>query len=75
MLNEHFSLCYQGASVILYRNADIRKHQIYAYAEWPGGLYGSPSMAGTRPGESISRELFTLKSQRVLRPITFRQRH
>ncbi len=42
--------CVQGASVIVYRSADIRKYQIFAYPEWPGGLFASPSMAGTRPG-------------------------
>ncbi len=36
--------------MIVYRNADIRKYQIFAYPEWPGGLFASPSMAGTRPG-------------------------
>lgn len=36
--------------MIVYKNSEYRKHQIYTYSEWPGGLYGSPSMAGTRPG-------------------------
>ena len=40
----------QGASVVLYRSAELRRYQIFAYAEWPGGLFGSPSMAGSRPG-------------------------
>ncbi len=40
----------QGASVVLYRNSDYRKYQYFAYSHWPGGLMGSPSMAGTRPG-------------------------
>ncbi|XP_052249440.1 uncharacterized protein LOC127857120 [Dreissena polymorpha] len=52
----------KGASVILYRNADIRKHQIYAYSEWPGGLYGSPSMAGTRPGGNIASAWAAMKA-------------
>jgi sphinganine-1-phosphate aldolase len=37
--------------VVVYRNANIRKYQIFAYSEWPGGLFGSPSMSGTRPGQ------------------------
>ena len=44
----------KGASTILYRNRDIRSHQFFAYADWPGGLYGSPTMAGTRPGGAIA---------------------
>ena len=38
--------------MIVYKSAAIRKHQIFAYSEWPGGLFGSPSMSGTRPGQS-----------------------
>lgn len=42
------------ASTILYRSEDYRKHQFFAYTEWPGGLYGSPSMVGSRPGGAIA---------------------
>lgn len=44
--------------MVVYRSADIRKHQIFAYSEWPGGLFGSPSMSGTRPGQ-ISLKIST----------------
>ena len=44
----------KGASTVIYRNEDLRKYQFFVYADWPGGLYGSPSMAGTRPGGSIA---------------------
>ncbi len=44
----------RGASTITYRNGDLRKYQYYAYTEWPGGLYGSPSMLGSRPGGAIA---------------------
>jgi glutamate/tyrosine decarboxylase-like PLP-dependent enzyme len=27
----------KGSSVILFRNAELRSHLIFAYAEWPGG--------------------------------------
>ena len=40
--------------MVLYRNTEIRQFQIFAYAAWPGGLFGSPSMAGTRPGGNIA---------------------
>ncbi|WAR16693.1 SGPL-like protein [Mya arenaria] len=52
----------KGASVVMYRNASIRKFQIYAYSEWPGGLYGSPSMAGTRPGGNIAAAWAAMKA-------------
>lgn len=44
----------KGASIIVYKNKELRKHQYFAYSEWPGGLFGSPSMAGSRPGGMIA---------------------
>ncbi|XP_050413035.1 uncharacterized protein LOC126827602 [Patella vulgata] len=52
----------KGSSVIVYRNADIRKYQIFVYAEWPGGLYGSPSMAGTRGGGNIAASWTSMRA-------------
>ena len=54
-LSEICHVVLQGASVVLYKNEELRKHQIFAYSGWPGGLFGSPSMAGTRPGISDSK--------------------
>jgi glutamate/tyrosine decarboxylase-like PLP-dependent enzyme len=36
--------------VVLYRDAELRAHQYFTATEWPGGLYFSPTMAGSRPG-------------------------
>lgn len=44
----------KGASVILYRDRDLRRHQYFALTDWPGGLFGSPTVTGTRPGGSIA---------------------
>jgi sphinganine-1-phosphate aldolase len=44
----------KGASVILYRDAKLRRNQFFVYTEWPGGIYGSPSITGTRPGGAIA---------------------
>jgi glutamate/tyrosine decarboxylase-like PLP-dependent enzyme len=44
----------KGASLVLYRSRALRRHQWFAYGDWPGGLYGSPSMTGTRPGGAIA---------------------
>jgi glutamate/tyrosine decarboxylase-like PLP-dependent enzyme len=44
----------KGASTVIYRDAALRRHQFFAWADWPGGLYGSPSMTGTRPGGAIA---------------------
>jgi glutamate/tyrosine decarboxylase-like PLP-dependent enzyme len=40
----------KGASCILYRNADYFKHQIFVKQDWPGGVFASPALLGTRPG-------------------------
>ena len=40
----------KGTSVVLYRNLDLRHYQYYTTADWPGGLYFSPTFAGSRPG-------------------------
>lgn len=40
----------KGSSVILYRTPELRKHQYYVASDWTGGLYGSPTLAGSRPG-------------------------
>lgn len=40
----------KGASVVLYRGEELRRYQYYAVADWPGGLYFSPTLAGSRPG-------------------------
>ena len=44
----------RGASVILYRDRELRRHQFFATSDWPGGLYGSPTLAGSRPGGAIA---------------------
>ncbi len=44
----------KGASVVLYRNGALRRHQFFTYAGWNGGLYASPSFCGTRPGGAIA---------------------
>jgi glutamate/tyrosine decarboxylase-like PLP-dependent enzyme len=40
----------KGTSVILYRGPELRRHQYFTITDWPGGLYFSPSFAGSRPG-------------------------
>lgn len=40
----------KGTSVVLYRDADLRHFQYFTSTDWPGGLYFSPTFAGSRPG-------------------------
>ncbi len=44
----------KGASTVLYRNRELRRHQFFVYADWPGGIYATPSLAGARPGGAIA---------------------
>lgn len=44
----------KGASTILYASRALRKHQFFVHADWPGGLFGSPGVLGTRPGGAIA---------------------
>ncbi len=44
----------KGASVILYRNSELRRYQFFAEINWSGGIYASPSLAGTRPAGPIA---------------------
>jgi len=40
----------KGTSVILYRGLSLRRYQYFKATDWPGGLYFSPTFAGSRPG-------------------------
>jgi glutamate/tyrosine decarboxylase-like PLP-dependent enzyme len=44
----------KGCSTILYRNMDYLKHQFFAVTDWPGGIYVSPTLPGSRPGSAIA---------------------
>jgi len=44
----------KGASTIIYRNMDYMEHQLFAFTEWPGGVFASPGLLGTRPGGAIA---------------------
>jgi len=44
----------KGSSVLLYRDKDLRRHQYFTSSDWPGGLYISPGLAGSRSGGLIA---------------------
>ena len=44
----------KGASVILYKTAELRRHQMFVSINWPGGIYPSPAMGGTRPASPVA---------------------
>nr|AEX09416.1 sphingolipid long-chain base phosphate lyase [Wickerhamomyces ciferrii] len=43
----------KGSSIIMYRNNALREAQYYVNVDWVGGIYGSPTLAGSRPGAII----------------------
>ena len=40
----------KGASTITYRNLDYLRYQMFVYENWPGGVFASSALLGTRPG-------------------------
>ncbi|KAF9236341.1 pyridoxal phosphate-dependent transferase [Melanogaster broomeanus] len=44
----------KGSSVIMYRDAALRRYQYYVTPNWTGGVYASPSLSGSRPGALIA---------------------
>ena len=50
-----FGYAAKGASVVLYRTNELRRYQYYRNVTWMGGLYYSPTFAGSRAG-AISAE-------------------
>ena len=51
----------KGSSVIVYRDMSYLKHQFFVSTSWPGGIYASPSLQGTRPGSAIAAAWASLR--------------
>jgi sphinganine-1-phosphate aldolase len=51
----------KGASVVLYRSSELRQFQIFAYTDWPGGIYATPNVSGSRPGGPIASAWAVIK--------------
>ncbi|KAI9477412.1 pyridoxal phosphate-dependent transferase [Coemansia mojavensis] len=44
----------KGTSVVMYANKQLRHYQYFTIATWPGGIYASPTIAGSRCGAVIA---------------------
>ena len=44
----------KGGSVILYKNQEFFKYQMFVKENWSGGIYGTTNMTGSRSGNIIS---------------------
>ncbi len=49
-----FAYAAKGASVLVWRSMDQMRHQIFVATDFPGGIYASPTLLGTRPGGPIA---------------------
>jgi len=49
-----FGYALKGTSVLMYRNRTLRQYQYFKANDWPGGLYISPGMSGSRSGGLIA---------------------
>ena len=45
----------KGASVVLYRDAALRRHQYFAHAGWPGYPVVNPTVQGTKSGGLLAQ--------------------
>lgn len=50
----------KGSSVILYSEPKYRHYQFTVSTDWPGGIYGSPTVNGSRAGGVIAATWATL---------------
>lgn len=51
----------KGASTITYRNLDYLKYQMFVHQDWPGGVFASSALLGTRPGGAYAAAWATLQ--------------
>lgn len=50
-----YGYCVKGASVLVHGDeGHLKKYQRFLYTDWPGGLYFSQAIAGTRPAPPIA---------------------
>ncbi len=49
-----FGYAAKPASVLLHRSPELRRYQMFVSTDWPGGVYPSPVIAGSRPGGPIA---------------------
>ena len=56
-----YGYCFKGASIVIYRDSAVKRRQHFIFDGWPGGIYGSATTAGTRPGSPIAAAWATIQ--------------
>jgi glutamate/tyrosine decarboxylase-like PLP-dependent enzyme len=49
-----YAFAAKGASVVLYRNAQIRRHQFFSHSGWPGYTLVNPTIQSSRSGGPLA---------------------
>jgi sphinganine-1-phosphate aldolase len=49
-----YAFAAKGASVVLYRNKALRRHQIFTCADWPGYALSNPTMQSSKSGGPVA---------------------
>lgn len=44
----------KGSSIVMYSSEKLRRYQYYVSTDWAGGVYASPTLAGSRAGALIA---------------------
>jgi glutamate/tyrosine decarboxylase-like PLP-dependent enzyme len=57
-----YGFAVKGASVVLYRDMSYLEHQFFLVTDFPGGIYVSPTMTGTRGGGPIAAAWAALRA-------------
>lgn len=54
LINLQYGFCPKGSSVVMYRHESFLHHQYFAYVDWPGGIYATPTSAGASSVTSVA---------------------
>ncbi|HSK22331.1 MAG TPA: aspartate aminotransferase family protein [Egicoccus sp.] len=55
-----YAYCPKGASIVLYRDTYLRRHQFFAYADWSGYTIINPTMQSTKSAGPLAAAWATL---------------
>jgi len=57
-----YAYCPRGASIVMYRDRELRKHQFFACAEWTGYTIVNPSLLSGRTGGPLAAAWATVNA-------------
>lgn len=56
-----FGYAAKGCSVLLYSDPQLMDRQFYVRTDWPGGIYATGGLLGTRPGGTVAAAWASIK--------------